>query len=115
MDEGDEELRAWVRHVFGDPAPRDVVPGDGLTVQALDRMNAAVGKAGTGTVPGQVVCDPDGLPIGVGPSRTVTGEIGPAVVSSTDLDRLGLSIDQAEARWPGLVFIEAPPNRREAP
>lgn len=106
MNEDDRESVDWLREVFEKqpPAPRDVVPAEGLTRDDLLRMNEAVGTAATGTIPGKVIVDVDGLPIGVEESRTETTVFGGAVVTSADLERNGLTADDV----PHLTVMDPP-------
>lgn len=103
----DEEVRAWVRAIFagtGD-TPRDVVRGEGLTVEALDRQNANQGWNEV-TRPGEITLDLDGIPTGV---NAPTTEIvhSDTIVSPSELHRLGVTVDQAKERWPNLIYINA--------
>lgn len=86
----DEPTREWLRCTFGDPPARDVVPGGGLTVEALRRMNDAAGTVVELTIPGEVVTDVDGLPIAVAPPRVERAELGGAVITQAEADRLGI-------------------------
>jgi len=74
--------------------PRDIVPGSGLTREDLRRMNDATGKPCTGTIPGQVICDVDGVPIGVEPSREVASIFGGVVITRADAERLNVTPDE---------------------
>jgi hypothetical protein len=85
-------------------APKDVVH-TGLTVEVLDKLNAAAGKPATITEPGEVLLDVDGIPNAVGPSTTSTGTIGAVAVSCKQLARLGVELEDARTRWPYLSFI----------
>ncbi|BBZ63422.1 hypothetical protein [Mycolicibacterium monacense] len=102
-NEQDDETRDWVRQVFStaERTPQDVVPTPGLTREALERQSAAAGKPCSGTIPGKVICDPDGIPIGVEEARTVTGIFGGTVITEAEAERLGI----APGELPGITII----------
>lgn len=102
-DEQDDEMRDWVRQVFGtaERTPPDIVPTPGLTREALERQSAAAGKPCSGTIPGKVICDPNGIPIGVEESRTVTGIFGGTVITEAEAERLGIE----PGELPGITII----------
>ncbi|KUI37595.1 hypothetical protein AU195_18275 [Mycobacterium sp. IS-1496] len=102
-DEQDDQMREWAREVFGsaERPPQDIVPTPGLTRKALERQSAATGKPCTGTIPGKVICDPDGIPIGVEESRTVTGIFGGTVITEAEAERLGIAPDEL----PGITIV----------
>lgn len=87
----DDDTRAWLRSIFGDPPPRDIVPGPGLTRDDVLRMNAMTGKPVTATYPGDVITDVDGIPIGVQPSRTEEITFGGVALTRRQLADLDLT------------------------
>lgn len=109
-DNDRDELRDQLAALFdrSDAAPRDVVPSEGLTLDDIRRADQLMNTQVTGTIPGEVVTDVDGVPIGVGPSQTVTSEFGGMVISQADVDRLGINPDD----HPSIVGVW-PPNRQE--
>jgi hypothetical protein len=74
--------------------PPDVVRPRGLTVEALHRMNASADADAVVTVSGEILTDPDGVPVGVGPSVKTTAVCSGITVSRRELDRLGVTEDQ---------------------
>lgn len=94
MKDEDREAQGGIFGLSRGEIPRDVVPPSGLTREALRRMNDATGKPCTGTIPGEVICDVDGRPIGVGPSREVTSIFGGVVISKADAVRLNVTPDE---------------------
>lgn len=110
----DDDMNAWrteVREMFARAreVPRDVVPGPGPTRDDLVRWNATVGQVVTGTIPGRLIEDVDGMPLGVEPSREITSIFGGASVTTAQLDAAGLTPDDV----PNLDVID-PPNLKEA-
>jgi len=81
--------------------PEDIVPRAGLTLETLRRLNDTAGQPLTLTEPGEVLLDPDGLPIGVGPSTTSTVTMS-GVFPRAQLDQLGGDPDD----FPNLRFID---------
>lgn len=103
MSEPDDEVNGYPP----DPGlpPGDVVPRRGLTVEFLSQLNDAAGTIITYGEPGAVVLDPDGLPVGVGPSSSRHGVLARPMIDWRDLESLGVTLAEAERRWPKLRFI----------
>lgn len=110
-DQARELLRALFRST--DTPPPDVVPPQRResTAESYRRMNEAVGKVVTGTEPGEVLLDADGVPIGVGPTRQVRSIFGGAAVTVDQLARVGLTPQDV----PNLTIINPPTPRQEKP
>lgn len=89
---------------FPDPAPPDVVSGEGLTREDLKRMNDMFGKTVELTVPGDVPVDVDGTPLGVGPSRTGPATFGGVAITRTQAREL----DITEEEFPNVRILEDP-------
>lgn len=106
----DDETRDWVRSVFGKnpPPPRDIVPGSGLSREDLLRQNANVGSVVDFHIPGEILEDSDGNPIGMTPSRTEKTIFGGASVTPAQLEAVGLTPDDV----PNLDVVE-PPRRKD--
>lgn len=101
----------YLRRLFADPPPPDVVPGEGLTREDLRRMNDATGTVTTGTLAGEVVCDVDGIPTGVGESQTFRTYFGGVVITQSDADRLGYTPEE----FPNIRVLPDPTIRQEKP
>lgn len=90
----DENLRRVTRELFKDPPPpRDTVPGAGVTladILAADALMANDAAGVVGAVPGEVILDEDGSPVGVAPSTPTVGEFGGRVITPADVERLGI-------------------------
>lgn len=91
MTDDDAHLDPWLAELRRDPAPRDVVPGGGLTREDVLRMNAATGTIREGTVPGRVLIDVDGIPTAVEPSRTIRSYFGGIGLTRAQLAALDLT------------------------
>lgn len=109
-DENRDERRDWLRELFTatQRPPRDVVPHREPTPEEkrehLLQMNAATDTWREVTRPGEVVCDIDGVPIGIEAPEVETVYCGGAAVTLNDLDRAGLT----SADVPKLTVIENP-------
>jgi hypothetical protein len=103
MTDHDDE-RDFVRALFAsaERPPADIVPTAGLTREALERQSAAYGKPCTGTIPGEILTDPDGYPLGVAESRSVSGIFGGVGITATEAERLGIK----PGELPGVFIIE---------
>lgn len=103
-----EQTREAVRRLCANTgqAPRDVVASTGLTREVLELQSAAYvrseqGRPSTGTIPGEILLDPDGVPVGVGLSRTVTASFGGTFITAAQAEQFGI-----EARdLPGIHII----------
>lgn len=85
--------------------PADVVPpSSGPTADTYRRMSALVGRPVRAEFPGEVVCDVDGVPAGVGPSRRVDATMARPIVTRDQLERVGLTPEQV----PNLYVIDVP-------
>lgn len=94
-EDGDDDRRELARRLF-DPSnspPADVVPGSGLTREVLLAQNAATGTWQKVRIPGEVILDVDGNPIGMEPSREESVCFGGTVVTRSQLEKLGLTPD----------------------
>lgn len=90
MNDDDAE-REFVRELFSQPVPRDVVPPTGLTREDVLRMNDNTGTWTQIHTPGEVVEDTDGNPIGVTPDEVETVYFAGAAMTEHELEQLGLS------------------------
>lgn len=106
VDNEENPDRDALRDLFAadEQTPRDVVPPTGLTRADLERQSAMYGKSVEGTVPGDVITDPDGNPIGVTESRTVSAIYGGTAISQAEADRLGIT----PGELPGIYIIANP-------
>lgn len=87
-----DETGEFLRHLMDrEPVPRDIVPGAGMTRETMLRQNAAVGTWSQVTVPGEVLLDVDGCPIGMTASTTEGVYFGGVIVTRSQLARLGLT------------------------
>lgn len=102
-DDDDTEIRDYVRALFGtgNRPPADVVASTGLTREDLERQSANYGKPVTGTIPGEVITDPDGIPIAVTQSRTVTTISGGTIITAAQAEQFGIEPDDL----PGITII----------
>ena len=94
IDDDDQDARDYVRHLFRsarESVPADVVPSSGLTREDLLRQNDAAGTWVAVTTPGELLFDPDGMPIGVGEAETVPTNVGSTTVTRAQLEQLGLT------------------------
>lgn len=73
-----------------EPVPPDVLPPKGMTADTIRALNRAQHQTISITVPGDVLTDPEGLPVGMTEPRTVTGTLA-ARISGADIDRSGLT------------------------
>lgn len=75
--------------------PEDVVPQTGVTATVVRQLDAelAATRQLTITFPGDVLCDPLGVPIGVEPATTVTAT-GNVRISRTELNQTGLTQEE---------------------
>lgn len=112
----DDETRAFLRHLFDrsdDTPPQDVVPTGKATPAEMREhylhMNEIAGTWVKITIPGEVLLDPDGMPIGVGPSRVENAYHGGAGVMRYQLEDVGLTPKDV----PKLHIIDAPRRLRD--
>ncbi|OYO07886.1 hypothetical protein CGZ94_20675 [Enemella evansiae] len=105
----DPQDHEYVRRLFADPPPADVVPGAGLTRDDLHQMNAATGTVTTGKTPGEVIFDVDGLPLAVTESQTVRTYFGGVVITQSDANRLGFTPEE----FPNIRVMPDPTYRQE--
>ena len=93
----DDETRDFLRHLFdkAEAVPSDVVPVTKATPAEMRahylHMNEIAGTWVEFTTPGEVILDPDGMPIGVGESRTELAYHGGVVVTRAELEATGLT------------------------
>lgn len=110
----DDETREFLRRLFdsSDRPPEDVVPHERATPAEMRehylRMNAIAGTWVEVTIPGDVILDPDGVPIGVGESRTELTYHGGAVVMRYQLEDVGLTPEDV----PNLSILDHPRRSR---
>lgn len=109
----DDETRAWLEDLLGDPAPADVVGGRELSLEALRDLNSLVGIRAVVTTPGEVVADVDGIPAGVGEPTSEPADVAGAVIHARDLARIrhprfpdGMSVADARVFYPNLTFYD---------
>lgn len=109
MDEPHDELD-WLRNAIdrAESAPPDVVPPTGLTREDLLRMNDNTGTWTEVHTPGEVICDADGIPIGMTAGETNTVYFGGATVTPAQLEAVGLTPDDV----PNLDVVD-PPKRKD--
>lgn len=81
-----------------------------LTPETLDALNAAAGGTVEFHEPGALIEDVDGLPLAVGPTLTSSATLAAAIVTTTQLDQLGISLTEARVRWPRRHFIDTERN-----
>jgi hypothetical protein len=88
-----DDAREFVRNLFStaDSPPRDIVPGSGPTREDYLRWNDMADTIVEVTVPGEVICDADGIPNGMTPATTQTVYAAAVVVSTVDLAKVGLT------------------------
>lgn len=112
MDDSHDERDqlAWLREALdrAEPAPPDVVPGAGPTRESWLRMNDAVGTWTEVHTPGEVICDADGIPIGMTAGEVNTVYFGGATVTPAQLEAVGLTPDDV----PNLNVVD-PPKRKD--
>lgn len=106
----DDDARAFARNVFGDPPPPDAVPPTPITREELERISANYGKPIRGTVGGDIICDTDGTPIGVGESQPFESVDGGYLITDKTADRLGIR----EGELPGIHIIR-PTKKDDTP
>ena len=84
--------------------PRDVIPPPPPSREDILRWNAAMAAGTTMNIsePGEILTDPDGVPIGVGPSSTTRETIGCMPVYRDQLAAAGLTEDDV----PNLTIID---------
>ena len=94
----DDETREFLAHLFdrNDSVPEDIVPPTPMTREErrehLLFMNRIADTYAEITLPGEVILDVDGMPVGVGPARTEWVHRS-ACVTTADLERAGLTAD----------------------
>lgn len=113
MDDHDER-RAFLRRLFD--APRQTVPADVVPQREPNRderrehlltLNANADTWAEMTVPGDVILDVDGMPIGVSAPRTEGVYRAASVITERDLERAGLTADAV----PNLTVVPTPTTR----
>ncbi len=82
--------------------PRDVVPPPPPSREDILRWNDIVGTTMNIREPGEILTDPDGVPIGVGPTSTTRDTIGSMPVYRDQLAAAGLTEDDV----PNLTIID---------
>lgn len=90
----DDETREWLHSIFGDPVPRDIVPGSGLTREDVIAQNAATGTTRDVVVPGQPIEDADGNIIAMTAPRTEAVTFGGTVITQAQADKFGLTQEE---------------------
>lgn len=76
---------------FDPPPPEDVVPRRGLDADTIQMLDAAQGQQIEITIPGNVLTDPDGVPIGVEAPTVATGSLAGVTIARADLAATGLT------------------------
>lgn len=74
--------------------PRDIIPGPGLTRDAVLALNDAAGSDTNVLHPGQMTFDSDGTPTGMTPSRTTTDGVATPIIPRTVLDQFGITPEE---------------------
>ncbi len=82
------------RRLVGDLPTPDVVPPRGMSRADILRANARAGTYVEGTVPGEIVYDADGVPVGVGDSEPFAGKFSELTVTQRQLDDVGLTREE---------------------
>ncbi|OBA87127.1 hypothetical protein A5642_20545 [Mycolicibacterium mucogenicum] len=77
-------------------------PGAALYTDIAAMLDNALPEA-TGTIPGELITDPDGNPLGVGPSRTVTTSFGGTFITAAQADQFGIT----PGELPGIHIIDS--------
>lgn len=77
-----------------DDAPEDIVPRAGLDRETILKLNTIALQHATYHVPGELLEDVDGLPLGVGPSTTEPVTIARPVITRTELENAGLTEEE---------------------
>ncbi|WP_137149465.1 hypothetical protein [Mycolicibacterium sp. CR10] len=110
MTDNEHDDREAARQVFGNPSPipADIVPTPGLTREDLERQSAAAMKPCTGSIPGQVICDVDGNPIGVEETRYVTAVFAGTAITDVQAEQLGITAGEL----PGIHIISTKGENR---
>ncbi|WP_127783259.1 hypothetical protein [Rhodococcus sp. X156] len=105
-----EPARDALATLLNNLPPRDVVGGGGLSREWLRtaNANASAHQPMPVTVPGEVVCDADGLPIAVGPATTMTMFASRVTITRGEADAL----DVAAGELPHVRIVE-PPHRAD--
>ncbi|WP_226438617.1 hypothetical protein [Rhodococcus yananensis] len=98
----DDNTRTWLRDLFGDP-PRDDTRGPGLDRETILRQNDMAGKVVHVTIPGQLVEDADGNPIGMTPNLTESSYFG-VCMTLRNLAEAGLTPDDV----PNIRIVDEP-------
>lgn len=105
----DDETRAWLRRLFDDRdhPPADVVPARRLTPaerrEHYLHLNGIAGTWAEVTIPGEVILDADGWPVGFEAPRTETVHRD-AAVTVAELEVVGLTPEDV----PNLTVWEPP-------
>lgn len=79
--------------VMPGPVPPDIVPRNPVTAAAIRLLDTAQHQPVTITIPGDVLTDPEGVPVGMTEPRTVTGLLA-ARVARADITRTGLTEEE---------------------
>lgn len=113
-DDDREDRLAELRAAFdaADAPPTDVVDRGawrGLTAEDIRALNDSAGTWAEVTTPGEIKEDVEGIPSGVGPSTTNTVYRGGAVVTRSQLYKVGLT----EADVPNLIVMNDPKERKK--
>lgn len=112
-----EEFREHLRALFSEreQIPADVMPYREATTEERRRhlltLNATVGTWAEVTIPGEVITNPDGVPIGMTPVRTEIVYRGGGAFTREHLARAGLTPEDV----PNLIVLKSPSrtNREE--
>lgn len=86
--------------------PKDVVPSTPPTREDVLRWNDTVGTVVNVSQPGDIPTDPDGIPLGVGPTSTTRDTIGLIPITRDQLAAVGLTEDDV----PNLTIINRKGN-----
>jgi len=83
----------------------------GYTIEDLRRANARTWQHQSWTEP-EMVIEEDGLPAGIAENVIVDDFIGPTVVTTEDVERLGYALADFKAELPNIIVMD-PPRRKE--
>lgn len=82
--------------------------GPGLTREALKRMSDAIHTSVSVSEPAQVLCDIDGVPMAVLPSRNIEALLGGVLITQGEADRLALTPDELARDFPHVRIMTNP-------
>lgn len=107
----DDEMPNEFLRMFENQAPKDIVPVGELTIETVRLLDEYAGRTVQVVTPGEILTDPDGIPIGVGPMTRDTVTLAGAVITQREADRLG--IDPSE--FPNITIVPLSTDQEESP